>query len=73
MDLVPLDPAYIADVLSRPPFVQIDGVHNIRDLGYYRSSGDRMTKPNFIFRSAEISGITEEGASADLNSSHNSQ
>jgi Tyrosine phosphatase family len=64
MDLEPMDPAYVADILSRPPFVTINGVHNIRDLGFYPSSyGDQITKPNFVFRSAEISGITEEGAS----------
>ncbi|KAF5388337.1 hypothetical protein D9615_000639 [Tricholomella constricta] len=62
-DLEPLDAAYVADVLSRPPFVTIDGVINVRDLGSYLSEtspGD-ITRPRFLFRSAELSGITKEG------------
>ncbi|KAG5648825.1 hypothetical protein DXG03_000174 [Asterophora parasitica] len=62
-DLEPLDPAYVAEVLSRPPFVTIDGVINARDLGTYSSetsSGD-ITRPRFLFRSAELSKITKEG------------
>lgn len=67
MDLNPLDPVYVADVLSRPPFVSISGVHNVRDLGSYPSSRhNEITKPKFVFRSAEISGITEEGVSLNL-------
>jgi hypothetical protein len=62
MELKPLDPGYVADVLSLPPFVRVEGVHNIRDLGLYPSSYDgKVTKPHFAFRSAEISSITEEG------------
>ncbi|KAG2033638.1 protein-tyrosine phosphatase-like protein [Suillus americanus] len=61
--LEPLDPAYVADVLSRPPFVQIPGVCNVRDLGSYpTATPDVITKPGYAYRSAELSGITEEGA-----------
>lgn len=62
-DLEPLDPAYVADVLSRPPFVTISGVINVRDLGLYPSTlfPGKSTKPAVLFRSAELSGITEEG------------
>jgi protein tyrosine/serine phosphatase len=60
--LEPLDPAYVADVLSRPPFVQIPGVCNVRDLGSYpTATPDVVTKPGYAYRSAELSGITEEG------------
>lgn len=61
--LDPLDPAYVADVLSRPPFVQIDGVCNVRDLGSYSSasSPNLITKPGYGFRGAEVSNITEQG------------
>ncbi|KAF9455935.1 protein-tyrosine phosphatase-like protein [Collybia nuda] len=64
-DLEPLDPAYVADVLSRPPFVTISGVINVRDLGSYPSTlyQGKSTKPAFLFRSAELSGITGEGKS----------
>lgn len=62
-DLEPLDPAYVADVLSRPPFVTISGVINVRDLGLYPSTSepDKITKPRFLYRGAELSRITEEG------------
>jgi len=62
-DLDPLDPAYVADVLSRPPFVKISGVTNVRDLGSYPSitHPGKMVKPQLLFRSAEVSGITEDG------------
>ncbi|KAF8622112.1 hypothetical protein AX15_007247 [Amanita polypyramis BW_CC] len=61
--LEPLDPAYVADTLSRPPFVPVQGVINIRDLGNLPSIHypGKLIKPNFILRSAELSGITEEG------------
>ncbi|KAF8969321.1 protein-tyrosine phosphatase-like protein [Flammula alnicola] len=64
-DLDPLDPDYVQDVLSKPPFVTIPGVINVRDLGHYPSATDpgHVTKPKYIFRSAELSGITEEGKS----------
>ncbi|KAF8639798.1 hypothetical protein AX17_001057 [Amanita inopinata Kibby_2008] len=62
-DLEPLDPSYVAEVLSRPPFVTIQGVINIRDLGSIPSATypGKITKPKFIFRSAELSGTTEQG------------
>ncbi|TFK20369.1 hypothetical protein FA15DRAFT_599906 [Coprinopsis marcescibilis] len=62
-DLDPLDPAYVADVLSKPPFVTIPGVINVRDLGSYPSTTHpgHVTKPGLLFRSAELSGITEQG------------
>jgi len=62
-DLDALDPAYVQDVLSKPPFVTIPGVINVRDLGNYPSHTQEgaVTKPGVIFRSAELSGITEDG------------
>lgn len=69
------DPALVAEILSKPPFVKIEGVSNVRTLGSYQvpskngSSPQLITRPNFLFRSAEISGITEKGKSQlrDLN------
>ncbi|TFY64488.1 hypothetical protein EVJ58_g2596 [Rhodofomes roseus] len=63
MEVDPLDPVYVNDRLSKPPFVTIPGVVNVRDLGSYPSetSSGSMTRPGFIFRSSEISSITEEG------------
>lgn len=84
-DLEPLDPEYVQSVLSRPPFVSIPGVHNVRDLGgcpasSSNSSGSKnemkgldfnhangtgsqkfVTRSGYMFRSAEMSGITEQG------------
>ncbi|KIY49482.1 hypothetical protein FISHEDRAFT_41583 [Fistulina hepatica ATCC 64428] len=64
-ELAPLDPAYVQETLSKPPFVQISGVLNMRDLGSYPSTAysPRVTKPRFMFRAAELSGITDEGRS----------
>jgi len=59
MDREPLDPQYVTEILSRPPFVTISGVHNVRDIA---GPGSCM-KPNFLFRGAEVSSITEEGKS----------
>ncbi|KAG5350481.1 hypothetical protein C0989_010836 [Termitomyces sp. Mn162] len=62
-DLDPLDPVYVAEVLSRAPFVTIDGVINVRDLGLYPSETNpgQITRPRLLYRSAELSGISEEG------------
>ncbi|PBL02875.1 hypothetical protein ARMGADRAFT_913359 [Armillaria gallica] len=62
-ELAPLDPAYVSELLSQHPFVKIPGVINVRDLGLYPSVTfpTHITKPGFVFRSAELSGITEEG------------
>ena len=70
-DLDPLDPAYVQDVLSRPPFIRIPGVINVRDLGHYSSTTDPgfVTKSGYLFRSAELSGITDEGSCLYLSNS----
>jgi len=62
-DLDPLDPSYVQEVLSKPPFVTLEGVINVRDLGNYASTIERghITKPGYLFRSAELSSITGEG------------
>lgn len=57
MEIESLDPAYVSKVLSNPPFVTISGVHNSRDL----ASPERPIKPGRIFRTAELSNITEKG------------
>jgi hypothetical protein len=64
-DLDPLDADYVNDVLSKPPFITVSGVINVRDLGNYHSTTEpgQVTKPRILIRSAELSGITEEGPS----------
>ncbi|RXW24710.1 hypothetical protein EST38_g1196 [Candolleomyces aberdarensis] len=46
-DLDPLDPTYVAEILSKPPFITIPGVINVRDLGSYPSTTHpgKITKP----------------------------
>lgn len=67
-ELEPLDPTYVQDSLSRPPFVSISGVINFRDLGNLPSQthDGSVTKSGYIFRSAELSGITEEGMAVNV-------
>lgn len=48
-------------VLS-PPFCNVDGVRNLRDIGGYDiPSPATTTRKNFIYRSAQLSKITPEG------------
>ena len=64
LDGDPLDEDYVRTRLSQPPFVTIDGVLNIRDLGSYQTADPSLvTKPSLMYRSGEVSGITEEGIS----------
>lgn len=82
-DLEPLDPVYVADVLSKPPFITIPGVINVRDLGCYPSTTfpGKITRPRHLYRSAEIAGVSPEGKlrneketfNKDLNTSINRQ
>ena len=61
--LVELDPEYVKAQLSSPPFVSVEGVSNVRTLGNYQSTvyPGQFTKPNFAYRSGEISSITAKG------------
>jgi hypothetical protein len=59
-----LDPAYVVQTLSNPPFVTIAGVYNVRDIGSLPLSSDvsMVTRPRFAYRAAEISAIQDSGA-----------
>ena len=58
----PLDEDYVRTRLKQPPFVTIDGVLNVRDLGSYQSADSSLvTKPSLMYRAGEVSGITSEG------------
>ena len=51
-ELSPLDPGILSDVLSKHPFVTIDGVCNIRDLGMIPTTdGENVTRSGFMYRS----------------------
>jgi len=61
-ELAPLDPELLSDLLSKHPFVTIDGVCNIRDLGMIPAEdGENVTRSGFMFRSGELSGVTQLG------------
>jgi hypothetical protein len=61
-ELAPLDPDLLADVLSKHPFVTIDGIFNIRDLGMIPvADSEYVTRSGFMYRSGELSGITPHG------------
>jgi len=62
-ELAPLDPDLLADALSKHPFITIDGVCNIRDLGMIPAAGGgHVTRSGFMYRSGELSGVTQQGA-----------
>lgn len=61
-ELAPLDPDLLADVLSKPPFVTVDGVCNVRDLGMVPvADGEHVTRSGFMYRSGELAGVTQHG------------
>ena len=68
--LQPLDKEWVKERLSKPPFVEIEGVINVRTLGGYpckvKLAGSAepvhmVTRPKLLYRSGEVSGITEKG------------
>ncbi|KIY63706.1 hypothetical protein CYLTODRAFT_432849 [Cylindrobasidium torrendii FP15055 ss-10] len=51
-----------SSILDAPPFVHVSGVINIRQLGGYATKQPgTITKTNAIFRSGELTHITQEG------------
>ena len=47
--------------LPSPPFVNVDGVRNLRDIGGYSISTRRCTRRRLVYRSADFSTLTEDG------------
>lgn len=61
-ELAPLDPDLLTDVLSKHPFVAIDGIFNVRDLGMIPvADSEYITRSGFMYRSGELSGVTSHG------------
>ncbi|TFY77077.1 hypothetical protein EWM64_g6934 [Hericium alpestre] len=52
-----------ARILALPPFVTVDGIINIRDVGGYPTLSDAqlVTKPAFLFRSGEPTRVSAQG------------
>jgi hypothetical protein len=68
MDLEALDPVFVSEALSRAPFVQVEGTFNVRDLHHTNATSVHTTctctsdvKPGFLYRSGELSALTEQG------------
>ncbi|KAI0057609.1 hypothetical protein BV25DRAFT_1831060 [Artomyces pyxidatus] len=59
-ELDPLDPVYVSQILSNPPFVTISGASNVRDLGLHPGTRSHV-RPGYIYRSGELSGVTPQG------------
>jgi hypothetical protein len=52
----------ISSALTLPPFVSVQGVINIRTIGGYTTSyPDLVAKPRFLYRSGELTRISDEG------------
>ncbi|TFK55095.1 hypothetical protein OE88DRAFT_1694392 [Heliocybe sulcata] len=62
MSIPTIDPEILQKTLSSPPFVEVDGIVNIRDFGGHPTS-DRSARVRscYLFRSGEPTKITESG------------
>ncbi|KIK70730.1 hypothetical protein GYMLUDRAFT_51940 [Collybiopsis luxurians FD-317 M1] len=47
--------------LPSPPFVEVEGVINLRSVGGNSTQTGQMVKHNIIYRSGDVSGITKKG------------
>lgn len=58
-----LDADYVESRLSSHPFIVVEGLFNIRELGGYTSQKypSRITKSSRFFRAAEMSLISDDG------------
>lgn len=52
----PIPTSTISKIISLPPFITIPGVSNFRDLSY-----ENNLRPGYVYRSANLSDITEDG------------
>jgi hypothetical protein len=52
----PIPESTVSKIISLPPFITISGVSNFRDLSY-----ENNIRPGYVYRSANLSDITEEG------------
>jgi protein tyrosine/serine phosphatase len=50
--------------LPSPPFIEIDGISNFRDLGGYPISSTQSIRSSVIYRCAEPSQVTKNGIEA---------
>lgn len=60
---LPLLPDEVTKALSNRPFVTVEGIINIRDIGGYPSESypSRIIKPLHVIRSGETTRITDSG------------
>jgi protein tyrosine/serine phosphatase len=52
----PIPESIVSKIISLPPFITVSGVSNFRDLSY-----ENNLCPGYVYRSANLSDITEEG------------
>lgn len=48
--------------MHRPPFIDIDGVLNFRDIGGYPIKSGFVVRKGIIYRSGALTGLTHDGA-----------
>lgn len=59
-----LTPEQFIPVLSQPPFINIEGTFNVRDIGKLPASSSSSTgsvRPGFVFRSGMLARLTDRG------------
>jgi hypothetical protein len=54
--VTPIPESTVSKIISLPPFISVSGVSNFRDLSY-----ENNLRPGYVYRSANLSDITEEG------------
>ncbi|KAJ5905903.1 uncharacterized protein N7473_002819 [Penicillium subrubescens] len=54
--ITPIPDSTVSKIISLPPFISVPGVSNFRDLSY-----ENNLRPGYVYRSANLSDITEEG------------
>lgn len=54
--ITPIPEPTVSKIISLPPFITVSGVSNFRDLSY-----ENNLRPGYVYRSANLSDITEEG------------
>ena len=59
----PIDKESLSKVLSSPPFITVDGVLNIREVGGFPiiAVNNVLVKPGYYFRASDPSKITDKG------------
>lgn len=53
--------------ITSPPFIEVAGIHNFRDIGGYPITASKSVKTGVLYRCAEPTLVTEDGISTIRN------